>query len=78
MLLNALGRHGPVPEGMSATTALRSRWLDEQHEVIKADVLGQVDAFRAENNYAPPFWQLVAMARDSLVSDSAHDMTEGQ
>ena len=78
LLLNTLGRHGPVPEGMSATTALRSKWLDERHQAIKAGVLMRVDAFRTERNYEPPYWQLVAMARDSLVSDSSHDMTEGQ
>jgi hypothetical protein len=31
LLLNALGQHGPVPEDMSVTTALRSRWLDARH-----------------------------------------------
>lgn len=65
LLLNVVGEHGPVPEGMSATTALRSQWLDQQHKVIKADVLEQVDAFRAEHDYEPPYWQLVAMARES-------------
>jgi hypothetical protein len=65
LLLNLIGEHGPVPEGMSATTALRSQWLDQEHRVIKADVLQQVDAFRAEHDYEPPYWQLVAMARDS-------------
>ena len=63
---------------MSATTALRSRWLDEQHQAIKAEVLKKVDAFRAEHNYEPPYWQLVAMARDSSIPDFSHDMTEGQ
>ena len=78
LLLNATGRHGPVPEGMSATTALRSRWLDEQHRAIKGEVLKQVDAFRDEHNYEPPYWQLVAMARASSIARFSHDMTEGQ
>ena len=65
-LLNSLGRHGPVPEGMAATTALRSKWLDERHAMIKADVLRQVEDFRAEHGYVPPYWRLFAMARAGL------------
>ena len=64
--LNAMGRQGPVPEGMGATTALRSRWLEDRHRAIKAGVLKQADAFRAERGYEPPYWQLVEMARSEL------------
>lgn len=62
-LLNVFGRHGPVPEGMGATTALRSRWLEEQHAAIKAEVLADAEAFREGNGYEPPYWQLFEMAR---------------
>jgi hypothetical protein len=65
-LLNTVGRHGPVPEGMAATTALRSKWLDERHAAIKEEVLKQVKDFRAEHGYQPPYWQLFAMARAGL------------
>ena len=51
---------------MSAVTALRSQWLDERHRAVKAGVLQQVDAFRAEHDYEPPYWQLVAMAREQV------------
>ena len=66
VLLNTIGRHGPVPEGMSATTALRSKWLDERHAAIKANVLQQAEAFIAERGYVPPYWQLFEMARSSV------------
>ena len=72
LLLNALGRPGPVPEGMGAATALRSKWLDEQHERIKAGVLEQVAAFRAEHDYEPPYWRLFAMAREEVLASGAH------
>ena len=62
-MLNAAGRPGPVPEGMGATTALRSKWLADRHAAIRAGVLEQAEAFRAEHSYEPPYWQLVAMAR---------------
>jgi len=68
VLLNTIGRAGPVPEGMGATTALQSRWLDEEHRAIKAGILKRVDAFRAEKGYMPPYWQLVAMARSELAT----------
>ena len=71
LLLNAVGRNGPVPEGMSATTALRSKWLDERHAAIKADVLRQVDTFIAERGYVPPYWQLFEMARERVDFDES-------
>jgi hypothetical protein len=66
LMLNAAGRPGPVPEGMSATTALRSKWLDERHQVIKADVLRRAEAFTAKKGYVPPYWQLFEMARAAV------------
>lgn len=71
LLLNAMGRPGPVPEGMNPTTALRSRWLDDQHRTNKARVMDQVDAFRAQKGYAPPYWQLVDMARSQVAMPDA-------
>ena len=67
LILNAAGRHGPIPEGMGATTALRSQWLDDRHRAIKAEVLREVEAFRAEHHYEPPYWQLFAMARAQVI-----------
>ena len=69
LMLNATGRHGPVPEGMSATTALRSKWLDEKHQAIKADVLQRADAFIAKRGYVPPYWQLFEMARVAVARE---------
>jgi len=63
LLLNATGRPGPVPEGMGVMAALRTKWLVDRHRALKVAVLKQVDAFRAEHHYTPPYWQLVEMAR---------------
>ncbi len=63
VLLNTVGHHGPVPEGMSAMVALRSRWLEGQHRAVKAKLLEEIDAYRAERKHEPPYWQLVATAR---------------
>ena len=66
VLLNLFGKHGPIPEGMSATRALRAKWLESRHASIRAGVLPRVSAFREEMGYTPPYWELVAMARASL------------
>jgi hypothetical protein len=59
----ALGGEGPVPEGMSATTALRAQWLAARHGAIEACVLERVEAYQAEHGRRPPYWSLVALAR---------------
>jgi hypothetical protein len=65
---NVFGAVGPVPEGMSATRALRAEWLTARHAAVKAAVSEQRRAFRRERQYAPPYWALVAMARDALAA----------
>ncbi len=66
VLLNLFGSAGPVPEGMSATRALRAEWLSGRHAALKSGVMARVEAFRDEHGYTPPYWALVAMARASL------------
>ncbi len=60
-----LGGAGPVPEGMSATTALRVEWLRARHGAMKARVEEAIARFRREHGYAPPYWELVEMAREA-------------
>lgn len=62
--LNAVGRVGPIPEGMSATAALRYRWYTRRHERIKAALLEAAEHFRRRQGYEPPYWKLVEMARE--------------
>ena len=63
-LQRRLGRgDGVIPEGMSATVALRVQWLRQRHRVLRDDVLAQVTVFERNRGYRPPYWQLVTMAR---------------
>jgi Permuted papain-like amidase enzyme, YaeF/YiiX, C92 family len=62
-LKNWCGRVGPIPEGMSATTALRVQKLVADHAAIKARLLAGVEKFEAEHGYTPPYWMLVSIAR---------------
>lgn len=62
---NWFGAVGPMPEGMSAVTALRVKRLTGTHAAIKARLLQKVEAFELERGYVPPYWELVRMAREA-------------
>lgn len=64
VVLNAFGKVGPVPEGMSATTALRVDRLKRDHAAIATCVLKAAEKFKTERGYAPPYWELVRLARE--------------
>ena len=65
VLLNWLGKVGPIPEGMSATTALRVRRLTSDHAALKARLLTRAETFKTEKGYTPPYWELVRLAREA-------------
>ena len=60
---NWCGGVGPIPEGMSATTALRVQKLSADHAAAKARLLEGAEKFKAEHGYTPPYWALVSIAR---------------
>ena len=61
--INLFGRVGPVPEGMSASTALRAKALAERHHAIRERLVVAADAYRARRGYRAPYWELVRLAR---------------
>jgi hypothetical protein len=65
VVLNWFGGVGPVPEGMSATTALRVDRLKTNHATLRARLLERVEKFQADRGYVPPYWELVRLARDA-------------
>jgi hypothetical protein len=62
---NRFGQAGPVPEGMSASAALRNDSFSKRHARIKARLLVLVKAFQDTNGYRPPYWTLLALARQA-------------
>jgi hypothetical protein len=62
-VLNLLGKIGPIPEGMSATSSLRHLWLVDRHEAMREVVNREVLTFRREHGYTPPYWELLKIAR---------------
>jgi len=72
VVLNLLGKAGPVPEGMSATAALRNVWYTAKHDAIVALLAKKAEEFRKEHEYAPPYWELVKLAREAKSELSAN------
>src|SRR4030042_658237 len=62
-VMNLFGKPGPIPEGMYATAALRTQYYDKQHGAIKERLSAKADQFKADNGYAPPYWELVKLVR---------------
>jgi hypothetical protein len=62
-LLNVFGIIGPVPEGMSATVALRVSCFQKEHELRKERLAGKAAEFQSHNGYVAPFWELLKIAK---------------
>jgi hypothetical protein len=63
-LLNLLGGVGPIPEGMSATAALKNTRYSERHRRIAVHVMQQGAKFQSRNGYVAPYWELLKFARE--------------
>jgi hypothetical protein len=65
-VLNFFGAIGPIPEGMSATSALKHESYVARHSTAVAASLVAADRFRQEWGYEPPYWEMLRMARKAL------------
>jgi hypothetical protein len=72
VVLNLMGKVGPVPEGMSSTAALRNVWYSKRHDAIAARLASKAEVFQSEKGYAPPYWELVKMARSAKQEVEEH------
>ncbi|WP_242394356.1 YiiX/YebB-like N1pC/P60 family cysteine hydrolase [Anaeromyxobacter oryzisoli] len=66
--LNAFGEIGPVPQGMSATAALRSQWFTARHARLRARIEARAAEHLAARGYPPPYWRLVQLAKEELAA----------
>lgn len=64
MLQNAFGKPGIIPEGMSATRALKNNSFVEMYQQVRSGTEEKVNTFIQMNGYRPPYWQLVAFAME--------------
>ncbi|MFV1884062.1 MAG: YiiX/YebB-like N1pC/P60 family cysteine hydrolase [Balneola sp.] len=62
---NWFGAIGPVPEGMSATQAIKSDAFISRHEELKKETREKAAEFETQYGYTPPYWELVKMANES-------------
>lgn len=60
---NLFGKVGMIPEGMSATQALKNQNFVAMHVKLKNKTTELANAFIKENGYRPPYWQLVKFAQ---------------
>ncbi len=66
VILNILGKVGPVPEGMSAAAGLRNERMSADHQKIKDMVLLKAAEFKRQNNYTAPYWRLLNFSREAI------------
>jgi hypothetical protein len=62
---NFFGGTGPIPEGMSATVALKVQWLQARHRSVRSRLEHSARDYRHEHHRRPPYWTLVRMAREA-------------
>ena len=62
IIKNLFGKAGLIPEGMSATRALKNQNFVAMHLRIKNKTQLLADDFIKQNHYKPPYWQLLRLA----------------
>jgi Permuted papain-like amidase enzyme, YaeF/YiiX, C92 family len=62
MIKNRFGKIGMIPEGMSATKALKNQTFVAMHVQVKNKTMQMADEFFKKNGYRAPYWQLVKFA----------------
>ena len=63
MVKNAFGKEGLIPEGMSATKALKNQRFVAMNKYVKNGTQKLADEFEKQNHYRAPYWQLVKFAQ---------------
>ncbi|MFK7986816.1 MAG: YiiX/YebB-like N1pC/P60 family cysteine hydrolase [Sandaracinaceae bacterium] len=69
VLATLAGSHGPVPEGMTATTGLRVEWIRARHDQTRARLDVAIEEYRERYDRRPPYWRLLALAREASRPD---------
>ncbi len=63
IIKNLFGGIGMIPEGMSATRALKNQEFLAMYQKVKTETEVMANQFLKERGYRPPYWQLVTMAK---------------
>lgn len=62
---NIFGKPGTIPEGMSATSAVKNQTFVAMHVAVKTTTTQLATNFIKQNGYRPPYWQLVKFAEEA-------------
>ena len=62
------GGHGPIPEGMSAASALRHEAFVERQRTLAASVHQAADQLEQRQGYRPSYWTLLDLARREVAA----------
>ncbi len=68
MVQNYFGIPSVIPEGMSATRALKNNSFVKRYQTVKQRTLEAIRTFEREQGYTPPYWQLVELARSAVTA----------
>ena len=66
VFLNIIGKEGIIPEGMDAEMALKNNDFVDRFNTCRTLTESKIRSFIEENNYLPPYWQMLRMAEESL------------
>ena len=69
VILNAFGAIGPIPEGMGAAAALRNSAFSERQRLLASHTVLLAGLSARREGHPPPYWRLVALARDADNAD---------
>jgi hypothetical protein len=67
-VLNTFGKTGRVPEGMTATAALRVSGLRQRHAELKQRLAKVVEDYCQREGYFPPYWELVRLSEEAAAA----------
>jgi len=65
IVLNLFGGVGPIPEGMSATAALRNKSFSRKHAALNGRLLELAAEFKKQSGYTASYWELVRLAQQA-------------
>lgn len=63
------GGTGPVPEGMTAASALRNKAFTARQKALAAQVRSAADSFAMQQGYPAPYWRLLDFTREVLAGE---------
>lgn len=66
LIQNKLGYPGIIPEGMTATQALKNNSFVTLYRETRQSTGKKVEQLMEEKRYRPPYWELVSIARASV------------